>query len=164
MSDAHLGILSHVSLFAGLKENHEALKTLMDLMIIKDYPQGHVLIKEGTMGDEFYIVIHGQVSVFKNTPDGDMYKVVILKGDIHPALGEGGLIDNEPRSATVICDIQTQCFVLTKEKFTDFCDAHPKWAVSILNRIALALMERVRKSNNDMMLLHKALMNEIRGV
>ena len=80
-----------------------------------------------------------------------------------PALGEGGLIEAEPRSATVKMDIDSQCLVLTRDAFAKFGDAHPDWALPILKKIATTLMGRLRQTSNDLMLLHKALMNEIRG-
>lgn len=156
-------VLNKVPLLAGLKDNWQALDKLANIMLIKDFPSGHILIEEGQLGDEFFVLIKGQVSVSKRTPDGDSYKVVILKQEMTPALGEGGLIEAEPRSATVQMDVDSTCLVLTRDAFAQFCDQHPEWAVPILKKIATTLMGRLRQTSNDLMLLHKALMNEIRG-
>lgn len=156
-------VLAKVPLLAALKDNNEALKALSNIMILREYAVGHALIEEGQLGDEFYVLIEGQVSVYKNTPEGDSYKVVILKQEMTPALGEGGLIESEPRSATVKCDTSCKFLVLTQSKFRDFCHQNPQWAVPILQKLALNLMGNLRKTSNDLMLLHKALMNEIRN-
>lgn len=156
-------LLSKVNLFSELKDAPDALRALATIMTIETFPLGHKLIQEGTSGDNLFILIKGQVSVFKNTPDGDSYKVVILKSDITPALGEGGLVESEPRSATVICDTESQCFVLTRDSFLKFSANHPQWVVPILQRIASTLIGRLRQTSNDLMLLHKALMDEIRN-
>lgn len=156
-------ILSRVSLFSSLKEDSEALNALVDIMSYQEFEAGSVLIAEGELGDQFFVLIEGSVSVFKSTPDGDSYKVVILKSEMTPAVGEGGLIEAEPRSATVKCDMACKCLVLTRQKFHMFCAEHPKWAVPILMKIATTLIGRLRQTSNDLMLLHKALMNEIRG-
>lgn len=156
-------ILSKVPLFASLSKDAEALRTLAAIMKIQKYNAGHTLLTEGELGDQFFVLITGQVSVFKRTPDGDSYKVAILKAEITPALGEGGLIEAEPRTATIKCDVECTCFVLTRDQFLQFSEKHPGWSVPILKKIAIQLMGRLKQTNNDLMLLHKALMNEIRG-
>lgn len=154
--------LGKVVVFSSIKDNPKALEALASTMTIQSFAAGQTLIEEGQLGDEFFVLIEGQVSVYKKTPDGDVYKVVILKQDMTPAFGEGGLIEAEPRSATVKCDVDSKCLVLTREKFLDFCLKNSEVAVPILQKIAVSLMGRLRQTSNDLMLLHKALMNEIR--
>lgn len=156
-------VLNKVPLFSGLKENWTALSILEQMMTIKNFPAGHMIIKEGDSGDEFYILIQGQVSISKKTPDGDSYKVVILKADIHPGMGEAGLIDKDTRTATIQCDVDCQFLVLTRDQFAEFCQKHPEYATPILQKISVMLMGRLKQTSNDLMLLHKALMGEIRG-
>jgi CRP-like cAMP-binding protein len=163
VSNEKMEILRRVPLLAAVKDNVQALSHLAEAMEFRRYSAGHVMIQEGELGEEFYVLISGQVSVHKKTPDGDSYKVVILKAEMTPALGEGGLIEAEPRSATVICDQPCECLVLTRAAFLKFCDTYPGEAVPILKKIVLVLMTRLRQTSNDLMLLHKALMHEIRG-
>ncbi len=157
-------VLSKVPLFSGLKENWEAFGILEKMMTVKDVPSGEMIIREGDTGDEFYILIQGQVSISKKTPDGDSYKVVILKSDIHPGMGEAGLIDKDTRTATIACDVHCQFLVLTRDQFADFCLKYPEYATPILQKISVMLMGRLKQTSNDLMLLHKALMGEIRGL
>ena len=155
--------LEKVGLFAGLKTDKEALAYLAQMMVQKTLPVHHELIKEGDLGDEFYVLLRGQVSIYKNTPEGDRYKVVILKSDIAPSFAEAGLIQSEPRSATVVCDVESDFLVLNQKDFAKFCAQKPNWAVPILQKLSLNLMGNLRKTSNDLMLLHRALMNEIRS-
>lgn len=156
-------ILSKVALFSTIQSDQTALELLAKIMNVKTYPNGHTLIEEGTVGDDFFVLIEGQVSIFKNTPEGDSYKVVILNHQSHPSFGEGGLIEAEPRSATVKCDTEVKCLVLKRIDFEDFCGKNPKNALPIVKKISVALMKRLKQTSNDLMLLHKALMHEIRG-
>ena len=155
--------LREVPLFKGLAENSEALREIFRLMTLKKYKKGDSLLVEGQTGDEFFVLTKGAVSVYKKTPEGDQYKVVILKSEHHPALGEGGLIEEEPRSATVICDEDCEFLSLNRDQFDEFCAKSPAWALPILREISLQLMTRIRQTSRDVMLLHKALMNEIRS-
>ena len=81
----------------------------------------------------------------------------------HPAFGEGGLMDGEVRSATIVCESPVDCLVLTKSDFDAFCARSPQYALPIFRKIAKSLMARLNQTSNDLMLLHKALMDEIRN-
>ena len=163
MSEVDFSVLKNVGLFADLKNDDEALKLFASTMKIQIFKKGHEIITEGNFGDEFFILIDGAVSISKKTPDGDAYKVVILKADSNPALGEGGLIEKEPRSATITCECDCKFMVLTQADFLNFCTQHPRIAVPVLKSLSITLIARLRKMNDDFMLLHKALMSEIRG-
>ena len=163
IADSKAAVLAKVPLLSGLSGNPAALHHLAEVMELRKYSEKHVLIKEGELGDEFFVLIEGQVSIHKKTSEGDSYKVVILKAQMTPALGEGGLVEAEPRSATIICDVECRCLVLTRSAFQKFCEVHPEDAVPILRKIIITLMGRLKQTSNDLMLLHNALMNEIRG-
>ncbi len=156
-------VVKQVPLFHGLSGNPQALDELAAIMTVRVFAAGHVLIEEGQLGDEFFILTSGQVSIYKKTPDGDTYKVVILNSTSHPSFGEGGLVDSEARTATVVCDAESHCLVLTRNEFLQFCDSHPNWALPVFRKLAQTLMGRLSQTSKDLMLLHKALMTEIRG-
>lgn len=157
-------VLSRVVMFNGIKDIPEALHKLSGIMHFHEYDKGKSLIVEGEFGDETFILIEGQVSVFKRTPDGDNYKVVILTSENTPTFGEGALIEAEARSATVVCDVPCKCLVMNRKEFHDFTSQNPAWAEPVLRQIAVTLMGRLRQTSTDMMLLYKALIKEIRSV
>lgn len=156
-------VLENVSLFQDVKHLPEALAGFEQIMKPKKFSKGQTLIKQGEAGHEFFVLTSGQVSIEKMTAEGDRYKVAVLKGETHAAFGEGGLIEGEARSATVTCDTDIECLVLHREEFNNFAVAQPQFAMPVLKRIALILMNRLNQTSNDLMLLHKALMSEIRS-
>lgn len=156
-------ILRNVNLFADVKDNPEAMALITGMMKAKSFPAGHVLIEQGTSGNEFFVLVRGTVSVSKKTAEGDGYKVVVLDHQNHPAFGEGGLMDDEVRSATILCETPVDCLALAKADFDLFCSRAPQFALPIFQKIAKSLMARLNQTSNDLMLLHKALMDEIRS-
>lgn len=156
-------VLQDVSLFQDIKHLPEALVGFEKIMKAMKFTKGHTLIKQGDAGHEFFVLLRGQVSIEKVTTEGDRYKVAVLNGEHHAAFGEGGLIEGEARSATVSCDTDVECLVLHRDDFNQFAVAQPHFAVPVLKRIALILMSRLNQTSNDLMLLHKALMSEIRS-
>lgn len=156
-------VLQNVSLFQDIKHLPEALVCLQKIMKAHKYSKGQVLITQGEAGHDFFVLLKGQVSIEKVTREGDHYKVAVLRGEQHAAFGEGGLIEGEARSATVTCDTDVECLVLSCQGFEQFSKDQPQYALPVLKRISLILMNRLNQTSNDLMLLHEALMSEIRS-
>jgi CRP-like cAMP-binding protein len=155
--------LKGVTLFKDIATIDGAIENLASIMQEKKFPAQSDIIREGDDGTEMYILIEGRASVFKAPPDGEEYKVAIFDGDKNVAFGESGLIEADRRSATIRSD--TPCVVLSLDRaaFEQFSIAHPDWALPIYRRISQAVMFRLKKTNNDMLLLYNALVGEIRG-
>lgn len=156
-------ILGQVALFSDIKNNPEALDMLAKMMQRKNYAKGAKLIEQDSAGDEFFVLVSGSVSVSKKTPEGDAYKVVVLHHSQYPSFGEGGLMEGEVRSASILSETDCECLVLSRTKFDEFCRTAPQYALPVFKKISQALMMRLNQTSNDLMLLHKALMDEIRS-
>jgi cAMP-dependent protein kinase regulator len=70
-----------------------------------------VIIREGEVGDKFYLIKKGQVEVIKG--DGQL-EATLGEGQI---FGEVALVENKPRNATVVAKDQVEVYTLTKEQF-----------------------------------------------
>ena len=155
--------LRAVSLFTEIAANPTALLEFASIMEERVFKPHVNMITEGEGSDEMFILISGTASVFKTTPEGEPFRVAILKEGAHAFFGEGGLIYAERRSATITSDTECHCLVLSRVAFEKFGDEHPEWALPFYRRISASVLTRLRKSNEDMMLLYKALVSEIRG-
>jgi len=98
-------VLKSVPMFAAFGE--EELRALVPVVTRRSAPRGAVIMREGDRVDFLYIVLSGRLKVMMGEADG---KEVIL-GILGPGeiFGEMGLIDDGPRSASVIaiepCDL-----------------------------------------------------------
>jgi CRP/FNR family cyclic AMP-dependent transcriptional regulator len=155
--------LKRVTLFGELHGNPAALEALAEIMEDRHYEPGATIIEERAVGSDLYILISGEVAVYKSTPEGDSFKVAVLNGESCPVFGESGLIESEPRSATIRAATPAHCLLLDRAGFDRFSALHPQWALPVYRRIAQAVLGRFKKANDDLMLLYKALMAEIRG-
>jgi CRP/FNR family cyclic AMP-dependent transcriptional regulator len=162
-SPARITKLRAVSLFADLASDERALAAISGIMREQVYPAGAVIIEEGKVGSELFILTEGRVSVYKTTPEGDPFTVAVLGAESYPVFGESGLIESEPRSATIRADSDAHCLILDRETFDRFGIEHPNWALPVHRRVSQAVMNRFKRANHDLMLLYKALMAEIRG-
>jgi CRP-like cAMP-binding protein len=158
-----VSILTKVNIFAELSQDLEALGQIAKMMVPRAYELGDSIIKQGEPGRELFVLIKGQIAIYKKTPDGDSYKVIVLFSKDHPSIGEGGLIGGEVRSASVVCESAVECLVLKQDDFEGYCSRHSEQALPIVKKIALSLMARLNQTSHDLMLLHSALMKEIRS-
>lgn len=155
--------LRGVGLLADISHIEHALLTLALEMEERSFKKGEDIITEGAQGTELFILTEGRVAVLKATPEGDEYKVAIFDSAKKIAFGESGLIEADSRSATIRAEVDSVCLALGRESFEKFSKDHPEWALPIYRRIAHAVMARLKKTNNDMLLIYNALVAEIRG-
>jgi CRP/FNR family cyclic AMP-dependent transcriptional regulator len=106
-------VLKSVPLFAAFRE--EQLRALVPLVMRRNAPRGSVIMAEGDRVDSLYIVMSGRLKVMMGEADG---KEVIL-GILGPGeiFGEMGLIDDGPRSASVVAIEPCELLLVTRHDF-----------------------------------------------
>ena len=80
------------------------------------YREGETVIRQGDIGEEFFLVASGQVGVsVQKDGETEPHRVAMLgRGDF---FGERALITGEPRNATIVADGEVETYVLGKEAF-----------------------------------------------
>src|SRR6185369_16306928 len=131
-ADKKLELLGRVPLFSGLGgRDLERIGQLADEI---DAPAGKVLMRQGQTGQEFFVVIEGTLRVER---DG---KVIASRGP-GEFVGEIALVDEAPRSATVICETPCRLLVVGHREFHALLSEQHAIAQAVL----VALAERVRQ-------------------
>ena len=100
--------LSKIVLFKSFSQLK--LYKLLELIHVEKYEVNSIIIKEGTIGEKFYIVKNGQVEVFQK----NLYLRTLNSMEY---FGERALLTNEVRSATVIAKDSVELYSLDKESF-----------------------------------------------
>jgi glutaminase len=136
-----------------MPESNELLNGLDDtqrgriLTLLKtgDYPAGAVLIKAGDRARNLMLLQSGRASVYLELP-GDARKrlATFCPGMI---FGELALIDDSPRSATVVADTPVKCAVLELDDFNALATQAPEIKIRVLKNLALGLCDKLRKAN-----------------
>src|SRR5262245_41973013 len=125
--DAKIQLLSTVPLFAGLSKHQFArLASIADQL---DVRQGKVLIREGTRGQEFFVLLDGEVEVRRKGKK----LAVRREGDF---FGEIALVSDVPRSATVTALSPLQVLVITDRDFRELIADTPAVALKVLEALA----------------------------
>jgi diguanylate cyclase (GGDEF)-like protein len=105
---------------------------------------GEIIVSENEPGDIFYLIRSGQAIVIK----GDFKNPTILSfrstGD---AIGEMALLENLPRSATVIALSTMSLWCLSRELFYKFLGENPAFSLDLMNMLSW----RIRESDEERM-------------
>ncbi len=99
-------------LFSDLTPN--TLAEVADQMMIHESQTGDVVIRQGDVGDKFYLIRSGSVDVLINDGTEDR-KVAELKEGQY--FGEAALIKDEPRNATIVAHEPCVFYALGKDNF-----------------------------------------------
>ena len=123
------------SIFLGLDE--QELKALTARATTHSFPKNAVIVNAGDRSESIFIISAGRVKVFLHGDDG---KEVIL--NVHgPGEYFGEMVlDEGPRSASVMTLEASKFLIISKTDFRQFLTEHPDSAMKLINR----LMHRVR--------------------
>ena len=129
-ANSKIDLIRHVPLFEHCSKKELAL--IAGVADEIDLPTGKVLIREGDRGQEFFVIISGEVEVRRKGR-----KVATLgTGNF---VGEMALLSKAPRSATVTAVTPLDVLVIVDRDFIALLDKTPElWL-----KVARALAERV---------------------
>jgi CRP/FNR family transcriptional regulator, cyclic AMP receptor protein len=111
-------------------------------MDAKSFKKGEVIIEEGSLSSDAYIIESGSVEVSKRLPGGKIQ--VITKLDKNDIFGEMGLIDQLPRSATVRALEDCSISIMTPDTFNSLARRNPKALMPILKVLAKRLRNTLK--------------------
>jgi signal transduction histidine kinase len=131
--------LRRIYFFKGLSDDE--IRLVAAVCAEEKRAPGDVLFIEGAIADRFYIVIKGKVEVRKNYNDPKP-DLLAVHGPGH-FFGEMALIDELPRSATVVAKEHTRLLSLSREDFRRLISERSSIALSIMTAISYM----VRNSN-----------------
>ncbi|MCR5189230.1 MAG: cyclic nucleotide-binding domain-containing protein [Treponema sp.] len=145
-------------------EEHKKLlaKVCLILEPIK-FNAGEIIIQEGDVGNSLYILYGGTVQIKKRTPNDDQFAVANLASEQNVFFGEVALVDKDTRSASIYALTDCQALKLEGDAFKELCDSEPLLGYYVMYRISRRIAGALRRSNKDMMLLYKALIDEVHG-
>lgn len=122
-------------------------------------------IQEGDAADSGFLalVIEGEVIVENITVSRTEPITTAILGP-GSLVGEMGLLDNGPRSASCTASTELYCAVLTREAFTSMIQQEPTLGLKLMLGVSIRITERLRETSRKLKLyanLCKAMQGEI---
>jgi CRP/FNR family transcriptional regulator, cyclic AMP receptor protein len=123
-------LIKRVPLFASCSRNE--LAQIAQIADEIDLPQGKELIRQGSRGREFFVLLEGEADV---SQDGRTINQ-LGTGDF---FGEIALVSDSPRTATVTATSPVRALVITDRSFHRLLDEQPE----IQRKVLVELAERL---------------------
>ena len=125
--------LASVPLLAGLEPR--VRQRLAEVGKRRTYAADEEIVREGTTGTALYVLLSGRARVERDGAElghlgaGDFF-------------GELALIEEHPRSATVVATEESDCLLFPAWEFTALLEEHPELAVPIMRELIVRLHRR----------------------
>jgi CRP-like cAMP-binding protein len=130
--DTKVEALKRAPLFQGLSK-----KDLTDLARVTEdmeLAQGAVLCKEGDTGQEFFVILEGDIEVTRHG------EPVAVRGG-GDFVGEIALLEDTRRTATVTAKTPLRVFVLTRQDFRRLVDQNREVERKVMQALARRIIE-----------------------
>jgi CRP/FNR family cyclic AMP-dependent transcriptional regulator len=134
--------LKRIPLFEGLPEAE--LRALAERTVTRSYPKQAIIVTEGDDSDSLYLILSGRVKVYLADEHGK--ELILAIQGAGQYFGEM-VLDDQPRSASVITLEPAQFAVLSRADFRAFLLRHPEVALLLIQnliRLARGLNQKVR--------------------
>ncbi len=135
---SYLNFLKKIHFFSSLSDDD--IKRIEDVCHEEEYEADRIVIVEGALGDKFFIILEGVVDIWKD-PDKEPL-AVYRQGQ---AFGTIALIDDLPRSASVITREPTRLLSIDKHNFKRIIAESSSISFAIMKSICAT----VRESNEN---------------
>jgi serine/threonine protein phosphatase PrpC len=137
-------VLANMPLFSRLTERE--LLRVMQLVEVREYADGDLVIREGDKGDELFIVLDGKVRVSR----GEQTLTHLGQGE---HVGEMALIRSVPRSATVAAVGAAELIAIRRADFFEILRKEHEIAVKMLWQFLGVFADRLDQTSSE---LHNA--------
>jgi CRP/FNR family cyclic AMP-dependent transcriptional regulator len=101
--------------------------------ITREYQKGDRIIQEGDLGGEMFIIKSGSVDVIKKDGKKEFVLATLERGDF---FGEMAMLENVPRTATVIARETTQLIALNIGSFLIKIKKDPSFAFNMMQKMS----------------------------
>ncbi len=130
--------LRSVPLFAPLTSSEAELLVQAGRRAV--YRHGQALIYEGEAGTNLFVILSGHADVLQSTFEGNR-RLLLTRGP-GDVIGELGLMDGKPRSASVVARDTCRTLVIEQRSFQQCIRRNPDLAISLIRSLAQSIREQ----------------------
>lgn len=136
-----LDLIRRVPLFSMLTDAQAA--SVADAVVKRRFKRGETIVEQGKKSNALFILLNGRARVI--TADGRGREVILATLAPGDHIGEMSLIDNEPHSATVRAEVQTDVLMLGRLEFARCLPENSSMAYAIMRGLVQRLRQADRK-------------------
>jgi CRP/FNR family transcriptional regulator, cyclic AMP receptor protein len=138
---SNLELIRRVPLFALLTASQA--ESVAEAVSKRRFKRGEIVVEQGEKSNTLFIILTGRVRVVTSDKRGrEVILATLQPGDY---IGEMSLIDDEPHSATVRTELQTDVLTLGREAFTRCLPENSSMSHNIMRGLVARLRHADRK-------------------
>jgi CRP/FNR family cyclic AMP-dependent transcriptional regulator len=138
---SNLELIRRVPLFSMLTAGQA--ESVADAVIKARFKRGEAIVEQGKKSNSLSIILNGRARVV--TTDSRGREVILATMNPGDYIGEMSLIDNEPHSATVRAEVQTDVLVLGRLEFARCLPENSSMAYAVMRGLVQRLRQADRK-------------------
>jgi CRP/FNR family cyclic AMP-dependent transcriptional regulator len=138
---SNLDLIRRVPLFSTLTQAQA--ESVSDAVIKRRFKRGESIVEQGEKSNMLVIVLTGRARVV--TTDSRGREVILATMNPGDYVGEMSLIDNQPHSATVRAEIQTDALILGRMEFARCLPDNTSMAYAVMKGLVQRLRHADRK-------------------
>ena len=143
--------LADMDIFAGRKP--ETLGDLMACMEVRRLRAGERVFAWGDESDELYLIRRGAVRILLPIDEQQGHHLATFGRGAF--FGEMSFLDPGKRSADAVAFVDSEIFVLSRERFDEFTANHKRAALALMSGLARALAARLRYTDAELRALQE---------
>jgi len=129
--------IAKVPLFSPLRESD--LEQIAELTQFHTFQKGEVIIREDDKDRRLFVIVNGEVEVVKGLGSPGEWRLRVLGP--HNYFGEMALIDDLPRSASVVAKRDTEVLSLDQRNFLQAIEKNPAMVFELLQKLSRRIRE-----------------------
>lgn len=138
---SNLDLIRRVPLFSML--TNEQARAVADGVVKRRYRRGELVVEQGKKSNALFIMLNGRARVLTaDTRGREVILAVLEAGDY---VGEMSLIDNQPHSASVRCEVQCDMLILGRAEFARCLPENSSLSYAIMR----GLVTRLRSADRQ---------------
>jgi diguanylate cyclase (GGDEF)-like protein len=138
-------VLRNSAVFQGLS-NAQIKKAILS-GTVRDFVRGDVIIDQGVIGHEFFVLLEGSATATHRDPDGSVHTLGYMKaGDV---FGEVAQLSKRERIARVTAEERTRVLEMQWDSIRQLAFFHPRIAMRLYQNLAEVLSERFVAMQDD---------------
>ncbi len=141
--------------------NNEEYEKALGFFEVKEYKKDEFISKEGEYSSKAFILLEGEVEIYKTSIYNDDYVVTNVKGGGDEFFGEINLIDRGLVTSTIRALSDVKTLEIEHNSFITLMDNFPEIGTKMLWMISLNLSKHLRKADNEILTLFNALVEVV---
>ncbi len=138
---SNLELIRRVPLFSMLTPSQA--ESVSEAVIKRRFKRGELIVEQGKKSNALFIILTGRARVL--TTDARGREVILANLSPGDYIGEMSLIDNEPHSASVRAEVQTDVLMLGRVEFARCLPENTSMAYAVMKGLVQRLRHADRK-------------------